>query len=475
MFWWIAITIAFATYFRSRLYLIFGVSVGAIGYFFLTKKSRKQLYLYMWGTLLAGSALVCMYRWFLYRATIPVEGTLSWIVVDQRSSDTWVVALDTEELLLRSKRPLVIGDALTFFPFLTKAALPSFSWKETSPPLFFMDEFAFDRWLATKKYLAWWSVSARQVMIVGSQLSEISFFMKLRHIYKEYVLDTFWTTQTAALFLGMTTGDRSWFSREVYTLFVESGLVHLLAVSGSNVVYVSLLLWAVLFWMPFYIRLLCIGTGLIVYGIFCGADSSVIRAISMGVLWLVATLSWRTIDIWRLLQVVSWGMLLWNPLILWYDLWFLLSFCAVVGIVLISSLYRKRFCWEKRRWYDAGMLWRLLPTRWATLGVLPVLILRTWKISLSSIWMNLLVAPLVPVYLLLWWISLFWPNLLRLQSILAWMSAGLYSLAARWSSSGMFLLAAPWGGRFLFSGLYVVFCWWVWQTLSSTKSSRDST
>jgi hypothetical protein len=120
-------------------------------------------------------------------------------------------------------------------------------------------------------------------------------------------------------------------------------------------------------------------------------------------------------------------------------------------------------------------LWRLLPTRWATLGVLPVLILRTWKISLSSIWMNLLVAPLVPVYLLLWWISLFWPNLLRLQSILAWMSAGLYSLAARWSSSGMFLLAAPWGGRFLFSGLYVVFCWWVWQTLSSTKSSRDST
>jgi hypothetical protein len=56
---------------------------------------------------------------------------------------------------LRSKRPLVIGDALTFFPFLTKAALPSLSWKETSPPLFFMDEFAFDRWLATKKYLAW--------------------------------------------------------------------------------------------------------------------------------------------------------------------------------------------------------------------------------------------------------------------------------------------------------------------------------
>jgi len=63
--------------------------------------------------------------------------------------------LDTQELLLRSKRPLTIGDVVTFFPFLTKAALPSFSWKEISPPLFFMDEFAFDRWLATKKYLAW--------------------------------------------------------------------------------------------------------------------------------------------------------------------------------------------------------------------------------------------------------------------------------------------------------------------------------
>jgi hypothetical protein len=99
--------------------------------------------------------------------------------------------LDAHEILLRSKKTLFIGDALVFSPFLTKAALPLFSWKDSSPPLFYMDEFAFDRRLATKKYLAWGSVSAGQVMIVGSQLSELSFFMHLRHIYKEYVLDIF--------------------------------------------------------------------------------------------------------------------------------------------------------------------------------------------------------------------------------------------------------------------------------------------
>jgi competence protein ComEC len=310
-------------------------------------------------------------------------------------------------------------------------------------------------------------------MIVGSQLSELSFFMHLRHIYKEYVLDIFWTTQTAALFLWMTTGDRSWFSRHVYTLFVESGLVHLLAVSGSNVVYVSLLLWTVLFWIPFYIRVLCIGWGLLMYGLFCGADSSVIRAISMGLLWLLATLSWRRIDIWRLLQIIAWGMLLRNPLILWYDLWFLLSFSAVVGIILISSWYRKICYWKKRRWYDVGMMWRLLPTRWATLAVLPVLILRTWKISLSSIWINLVVVPLVPVYLMFWWIMLLWVDFLRLHSLLAWMSAGLYSLAAWWTDSWTFLIAPPWGGRFLFIALYISFFCWLWHMGFTKKITPD--
>lgn len=59
--------------------------------------------------------------------------------------------------------------------------------------------------------------------------------------------------------------------------------------SGSNIVYVSIFVGAVLFRLPFYMRLAVVFCGIVMYGIFCGADSSVVRAVIMGGLGLLAT------------------------------------------------------------------------------------------------------------------------------------------------------------------------------------------
>ena len=146
----------------------------------------------------------------------------------------------------------------------------------------------------------------------------------------------------AALLLGMLIGDKSQLETEAYQNFVNSGIVHIIAVSGGNLVMIVVFLSAVLFWVPFYIRNGLIILGVIAFALLCGGDSSVLRALIMAVLSLLAVFRGREIKIWRLLKYAFVLMLCYNPFFLIYDLGFLLSFGAVIGIVLTNE-WRTKF------------------------------------------------------------------------------------------------------------------------------------
>jgi competence protein ComEC len=113
-------------------------------------------------------------------------------------------------------------------------------------------------------------------------------------------------------------------------LFIDSGLVHLVAVSGGNIVMLVTFLTAILFFIPFYARITLILLAVLSYGVICGMDSSVLRAVLMGSLSLVALLVGRGSSLRRLLGLVYIGMLMYNPYFLVYDVGFILSFSAVL-------------------------------------------------------------------------------------------------------------------------------------------------
>lgn len=135
----------------------------------------------------------------------------------------------------------------------------------------------------------------------------------------------------------MLIGERSGLSDEVYQRFVESGIVHIIAVSGGNLVMVVVFLGALLFWVPFYVRNAIIILGVGLFAAVAGADSSVIRALIMTILSLLALFWGREVQIWRLMAYAFVIMLCINPYFLAYDLGFLLSFGALIGIVLLNA------------------------------------------------------------------------------------------------------------------------------------------
>ncbi len=236
-------------------------------------------------------------------------------------------------------------------------------------------------------------------------------------------LDTALTQpQTSALTQWMLIGDRSRLTRDEYQMFIDSWLVHLIAVSGGNIVMLVTFLMLVLFRLPFYVRVMTILLAVIGYSLICGLDSSVLRATIMGWLSLFALMVGRQIDIWRVIQIARIVMLLLNPYLLVYDVGFLLSFSAVIGLVLltprmtISSDHAIKISLKKHKIWSSSFVtgvWRtmrqglitirnryLVPSIAATIGVFPVLMLFMGSMNIAGILANMFVVPLIPVIMI---------------------------------------------------------------------------
>ena len=135
---------------------------------------------------------------------------------------------------------------------------------------------------------------------------------------------------------GVVLGDEQALSEGLRNRFRASGLYHLLAVSGQNVVLVAAgalaLVW--LLGLPRWIGQLTAIGAIGSYVLAVGAQPSVIRAGVAGVLGSLAWLAARAADRWYFLGLGALVLLGWNP----YDLLnagFQLSFAAVSAIFLL--------------------------------------------------------------------------------------------------------------------------------------------
>lgn len=141
-----------------------------------------------------------------------------------------------------------------------------------------------------------------------------------------------------AVLEGVVLGDDQGLSPELKQAFRRSGLYHLLAVSGANVVLLATgmlgLAWAV--GLPrawaHVVALGAIGA----YVLAVGPQPSVIRAAVSGAATSIAWLMARERDPWHVLLLAAVVLLAWNPYAL-LDAGFQLSFAAVTAIFLAAG------------------------------------------------------------------------------------------------------------------------------------------
>jgi competence protein ComEC len=132
-------------------------------------------------------------------------------------------------------------------------------------------------------------------------------------------------------------GEEQGLSERLRTDFRASGLYHLLAVSGQNVMLVAAgalsLAWllGIPRWLGQLGALLSIGG----YVLAVGPQPSVLRAGVAGALGSLAWLTARSTDRWYFLLLGGLALLAWNPYVV-FDAGFQLSFAAVVAIFVLA-------------------------------------------------------------------------------------------------------------------------------------------
>ncbi len=196
-----------------------------------------------------------------------------------------------------------------------------------------------------------------------------------------------------AVLEGIVLGEDQGLSPGLQDAFRASGLYHLLAVSGQNVVFVAVgvlgLAWLV--GLPRWLGELGALAGMASYVLAVGAQPSVIRAGIAGALGSLAWLTARQRDRWHFLLVGALILLAWSPYNL-LDAGFQLSFVAVVAIfVAVPRAQRLLAGYPVPKPLAEAVAVSLA----CGLATAPVLWLQFGRIPLYSVPANALAAPVV--------------------------------------------------------------------------------
>src|SRR2546430_4614017 len=197
----------------------------------------------------------------------------------------------------------------------------------------------------------------------------------------------------AALARGMVLGEDERLAEPVREDFRRSGLAHLLAASGQNVMLLAALALPLLAALGIGLRARLAGALLLVgaYVRLAGAGPSIQRAGVMGAVGLLAALAGRPSSRVYALLLAAVATLVLNPRAAGDPGW-QLSFAAVVAILALSGRIRDALVARRvpGAVADAGAI-----TTAATLGTAPLLAFHFRRVSLASLPANLLAAPAV--------------------------------------------------------------------------------
>lgn len=206
----------------------------------------------------------------------------------------------------------------------------------------------------------------------------------------------------AGLAGGITAGDKRGLGSELSETFRIVGLIHIVVLSGYNIMVVIQFLEWMLGSTRLWIRSSIAIMVAIFFALITGLASSSVRAASMAVIAMVGKATGRTYLATRALAVVALGMVLWNPFVLAFDPGFQLSMLATLGLIHVAPLFAERLGWVTERF---GMREIASATLGTQAAVLPILLYSSGSLSLYSLPANLLALIVVPWAMLLSFIA----------------------------------------------------------------------
>lgn len=199
----------------------------------------------------------------------------------------------------------------------------------------------------------------------------------------------------AGLALGLIIGGDNRLPEDLQDGFVTAGLSHIVAISGYNIALIA---------QGFVILGIMIGlwrrqalwfaiVGIILFIVLVGAPASAVRAGVMGSALFVALFVGRQSRGMNMLLLAGAVMLMFQPLLLRYDIGFQLSFLATLAIVVTAPLIHQLM---PKEFFGKGIVEIALLTFSVELFVVPLIVYHFHIFSVFALFMNVLILPFVP-------------------------------------------------------------------------------
>ncbi len=327
----------------------------------------------------------------------------------------WDIIGSVDALLFRKERTTVyrvyIDNFATFAKWESKNSLTQYRKEEISTTIFVEipsnlqiingDKIAFSgkiennltfplRGFSRYAYFQWWFGSIFVPSFSRMSRGNIWYIDRIKSLWTG-IFERYFPTDVAGTLLGMTIGSIDLLSREVKNAFINTGISHILVVSGSNIAFLIITIIFFLKYTPLgkYARGSIVLSFLLFYGSLVGWDVSVVRATLMGVLSYAIVEYGGNGSSRAWLALAGLILTIYNPLAPLYDAGFGLSFCATLGILLFHTPIEK---WCKKYNFPHASISLISVSIGAMLGSLPMVVYHFERIPLATLVTNLLIG-----------------------------------------------------------------------------------
>ncbi len=274
------------------------------------------------------------------------------------------------------------------------------------PPVF--EEFSYQEYLA-RQGIHSLIQRAHVAPLAENQANPLLYYLFAFKRYAQSVIARILPEPQAALLTGILLGVETGIPADLMEDFAATGTTHIIAISGFNITIISGIFAGLAERLFDERRAVWVAiVGVVVYTIFVGASAAVVRAALMGILYLWGRHLRRGTFAPVSLAAAAIGMTAWNPYTLW-DVGFLLSFAATIGLVLYAEPLERAFermlarvtSAERARKIVGLISEALLVTLAAQITTIGIILYYFGRLSLVTLLTNFLILP-VQSFVMIW-------------------------------------------------------------------------
>lgn len=193
---------------------------------------------------------------------------------------------------------------------------------------------------------------------------------------------------------GLMLGEKSNFDQTLKQSFIDTGMIHLVTLSGYKVTMVAGWFIKLFSFLPVIFSIWIGILAVWCFVLMTGGAASAVRAGIMATLALFARVTGRNYDVARALILTGVVMVLLNPFVLVYDASFQLSFVGTIAIIFFVPKIEKYFLWVPERF---GLRDIITMTFAIYIFVAPFILCDMGTFSFVTLPANILIMPFFPM------------------------------------------------------------------------------